>query len=173
MTDRHKNLSWLKGARSVIVAMALLGVGVFSASQISPLQAQSESAQTNARTCKDMDIPIRKINSYEDIDRFIEAEIYASYQKNGFVDWECLVRSFESYAEVTSVVVYEDVVGLDGGDVYRFTVDRRDGLWRYFWMVFSMPGGANGVFTSITNQMVDGRVAIINRKGKPIWLIFE
>lgn len=119
-------------------------------------------------SCPSEPMDLRGIQDKPEIETFMAARIQESFALNGVVDWNCLVLRFDAtLGERTSVVIYRGVA--EGGDVYRFSLNRRSML-RWWW---AAPGGSNGIFTAIVSALDDGRVFITTRGGDQEWVVLD
>lgn len=116
---------------------ALIGILAVAVGNLAhPAFAETNNAQINSTICKEVNVPLLRLNSKSAVEGFVEGEILANYMKNGFVDWQCLVDDFDSAAENTSDLILKKVSNLGGSDVYRFTIDKTGGIFGAFRGLF-------------------------------------
>lgn len=126
--------------------------------------------QSNAEmNCKFIDASaFESINRKEDVEELISRIIVSQQAEHGRIDWENLLRCFDSLGDRYIVEFYPGG-GFEEGDVYRFTVDNSNMLTSFT----SVPGASNDIFTAVVNVATNGEVAIVHRGGQLEWLRLE
>lgn len=107
---------------------------------------------------------IARIWSDKVLEDRVAAYLRANARRFGGIDWDCLEHAFTVLSRTTSVRSVRGG-GVQGGDVYRFTVDRSRNP-----LALAAAPGSGGVFTAVVRVTAAGRVAVMRSGGEAEWV---
>ncbi len=103
------------------------------------------------------------VTSREALIDLLLTTIQASYEADGNIDLECIVRSFRQLGDNAAVRII-DLSPDNAERTIRFTITN------YTWRdLLPQPGGPNGKYLAVVRQESDGRITLLTVTGEPKW----